>query len=246
MVWIVLAAVALVSLIHTIPVPFLLDDMAGDRSVWHMPRTPPATVYLTFDDGPNPSTTPELLDLLSHEGVPATFFIIDAHVTEDTAPLVTRMAADGHAVALHSGRRWDLLRSPATLARRLTEAADHVEALAGTRPCRAFRPHAGWRSRAMYAALERIDHRLVGWGWMLWDADPFRKRSASRAVARIVPRVRGGDILVRHDGDESAPRAPQTHTVDATRGIVSALRARGFAFGTICGAPSDEEQPPWR
>jgi peptidoglycan/xylan/chitin deacetylase (PgdA/CDA1 family) len=236
MMWIVLAALGLVSLVHTIPAPFLLDAMARERSVWHMPRTPPPTAYLTFDDGPNPATTPELLDLLSQEGVAATFFIIDAHVTEDTAPLVRRMHADGHAVALHSGRRWDLVRSPATLARRLTEAADHVEALAGTRPCRAFRPHAGWRSRAMYAGLEQIDHRLVGWGWMLWDADPFRKRSAARTVARIVPRVRGGDILVMHDGDESAPRAPQAHTVDATRAIVSALRARGFSFGTICEA----------
>jgi peptidoglycan/xylan/chitin deacetylase (PgdA/CDA1 family) len=234
MVWIVVAVLGLVSLVHTVPAPFLLEAMAGDRSVWHMPRTPPPTVYLTYDDGPNPATTPELLDLLSSEGVTATFFIIDTHVTEDTAPLVRRMNADGHAVALHSGRRWDLFRSPAALARRLTDAADHVEARAGTRPCRAFRPHAGWRSRAMYAALERIDYRLVGWGWMLWDADPFRRRSAARAVARIVPRVRSGDIVVMHDGDESAPRAPQTHTVEATRGLVSALRLRGFAFGTIC------------
>jgi peptidoglycan/xylan/chitin deacetylase (PgdA/CDA1 family) len=235
MLWIVLAAVGLAALIHTAPAPFLLDRMAGERSAWHMPRTPPPTVYLTFDDGPNPATTPELLDLLLHEGVAATFFLIDAHVTHDTAPLVGRMFAEGHAVALHSGNRWDSAHSPARLAMQLTEAADRIEQLSGTRPCRAFRPHAGWRSRAMYKGLERIDYRLVGWGWMLWDAAPFRERTAERTVNRIVPRVRAGDIVVMHDGDESAPTAPQAHTVEATERIISSLRPRGFAFGTICG-----------
>jgi peptidoglycan/xylan/chitin deacetylase (PgdA/CDA1 family) len=233
--WLIgLVALGLVALAHVLPVRTPLDALAGDRAVWHMPRTPPPTVYLTFDDGPNPATTPELLDLLRDEGVPATFFVIDAHVSAETAPIVARMFADGHAVALHSGRRWDLLRSPARLAARLVEAADRIERLTGQRPCPAFRPHAGWRSAAMYKALARIDHRLVGWGWMLWDAAPFRERTAERTVNRIVPRVRGGDILVLHDGDESAPTAPQVHTVDAARGLIQELRPRGFTFGTIC------------
>jgi peptidoglycan/xylan/chitin deacetylase (PgdA/CDA1 family) len=200
-----------------------------------MPRTLPPTVYLTYDDGPNPATTPELLDLLSREGVQATFFLIDVHITEDTAPIVRRMNADGHAVGLHSGNRWDLLRSPSSLAARVAAAADRMESLTGTRPCKAFRPHGGWRSHAMYKGLERLDYRLVGWGWMLWDVAPFRERTADRTVARIVPRVRSGDIVVLHDGDERAPRAPQPQTIQATESIVSRLRSRGFVFGTICG-----------
>jgi chitooligosaccharide deacetylase len=79
-----------------------------------MPRSDPPTVYLTYDDGPNPSTTPRLLDVLASGGVHATFFLIDAHVTDETAPVVRRMFA-GDSVALHSGNRWDLLRSPAEL-----------------------------------------------------------------------------------------------------------------------------------
>jgi peptidoglycan/xylan/chitin deacetylase (PgdA/CDA1 family) len=57
-----------------------------------MPSTSPPTIYLTYDDGPNPTTTPDLLDALAREGVRATFFLIDEHVSEDTAPLgaVTR------------------------------------------------------------------------------------------------------------------------------------------------------------
>jgi peptidoglycan/xylan/chitin deacetylase (PgdA/CDA1 family) len=50
------------ALAHTAPAPFLLDALVGRRSAWRMPKTDPPTIYLTFDDGPNPTTTPDLLD----------------------------------------------------------------------------------------------------------------------------------------------------------------------------------------
>src|SRR5438046_9750752 len=130
--WIFIAvAVGIVALAHTAPVPFLFDAIAGRRAVWHMPRTDPPTIYLTFDDGPNPTTTPALLDVLAREGVQATFFLIDRHITDETAPLVRRMFADGHAVALHSHTRRDMLMTPDTFARTLTEAAEHIQRSGG-------------------------------------------------------------------------------------------------------------------
>lgn len=233
MIWLIAIAAAIVALAHTAPAPFVLDAMAGDRAVWHMPRDAPPTVYLTYDDGPNPSTTPELLDLLAAEHVHATFFLIDAHVNDATAPIIRRMFEDGHAVALHSGNRWEMLRSAGELAGALTAAAGRIQTIAGDTPCRLFRPHAGWRSGAMYSALRQIDYRLVGWGWMLWDFD-LRSRTAARTTARIAPRARGGDIIVMHDGDEKAPTRPQVQTVEATRRLVPLLRDRGLAFGTLC------------
>src|ERR687891_1286709 len=104
--------VGIVALAHMAPTRFLLDWMARDRAVWHMSRAAPSTVYLTFDDGPNPTTTPDLLDVLAREGVHATFFLIDRHITAETAPLVRRMFADGHAVALHSHTRAYMLMTP--------------------------------------------------------------------------------------------------------------------------------------
>lgn len=79
---------AVVALAHTAPAPFVLDAMAGDRTVWHMPRGLPLTVYLTYDDGPNPTTTPDLLDVLAREQVRATLFLIDRHLTEETSLFV--------------------------------------------------------------------------------------------------------------------------------------------------------------
>ena len=233
--WIVVViGLGLVALAHTAPAPFLLDMMAGDRAVWHMPRGDPPTIYLTYDDGPNPTTTPNLLDVLAREGVHATFFIIDRHLTEETAPIVRRMFADGHAVALHSANKTYMFKSSSELSHTLKTAADRIETLAGSRPCRAFRPRGGWRSSAMFAGLREIDYRLVGWGWMLWDVDLFRPRTADRTVARVASRVRAGDIVVMHDGDDSAPRKDQRATVEATARLIPTLRARAFEFGIVC------------
>src|SRR5262250_3775307 len=122
--WIVvLIAIGVIVLAHTAPAPFLLDLMNADRAVWHMPRCDPRTIYLTFDDGPNPSTTPDLLDVLAREQAHATFFLIDRHVTEETAPIIRRMFAEGHAVALHTASRADMLWSASEVAQRLTAAA---------------------------------------------------------------------------------------------------------------------------
>ena len=225
---------AVTALAHMWPAPFVIDWMAGDRAVWEMPRTGVPTVYLTFDDGPNPSTTPDLLDVLAAEGEQATFFIIDDHLNADTAPIVRRAFAEGHAVALHSSTRRPMLMGPGELGRMLSAAAARIEALAGGTPCRAFRPHAGWRSGQMYAGLRRLDYRLIGFGWMLWDFNWFRARSAGSSVRRIASRVSDGDIIVMHDGDESAPTRDQRHTVEATRRLIPHLRARGFTFGKIC------------
>lgn len=231
---IVLAGVGLMALTHTAPAPFLLDAMAGDRAIWHMPPTPVPTIYLTFDDGPNPTTTPDVLDVLQREGVHATFFLIDRHITGETAPLVRRMFAEGHSVALHSASRKYMLASPDAFARTLSEWADRIASSAGSRPCRAFRPHAGWRGGQMYAGLREIDYTLVGWSWMLWDFNWWRPRTASSTTGRILPRVHSGDIVVMHDGDESAPRKDQRQTVEAIDTLIPALRARGFSFGTVC------------
>jgi peptidoglycan/xylan/chitin deacetylase (PgdA/CDA1 family) len=224
----------LLGLSHILPGRFLLDVMAGDRAVWEMPRRSPPAVYLTYDDGPNPQTTPDLLDVLARERVRATFFLIDDHVTDTTAPIVQRMFADGHSVAIHSSTRAYMFLSSDDLGETVIDAADRIEALAGTRPCRAFRPHAGWRNGEMFEGLRDIDYRLIGWGWMLWDFNWMRPRRAEDSFERIYERASDGDIIVMHDGDESEPEVDQRHTVDATARLIPALRARGLSFGTVC------------
>ena len=86
----------------------------------------------------------------------------------------------------------------------------------------------------MYNGLRRIDFTLVGWGWMLWDFNWLRARTADSTASRVIPRVSAGDIVVMHDGDESAPWKEQGQTVEATARLIPELRARGLEFGTVC------------
>lgn len=224
-------------LTHTAPFPFLLEAFRPKHSVWHMPRDPGRPrIYLTFDDGPNPTATPALLDVLAKEKAHATFFLIDKHLTEETAPIVRRMFDEGHAVALHSDTRAMMIKSPDALASTLTAAADRIEKMAGRRPCPFFRPHAGWRSGLMYAGLKKMDYRLAGWSWGLWDWNWWKPREAQDLARRLSRRANDGDIIVMHDGHHVNPRADRRYAVEATGLMIPALRARGFEFGTMCTA----------
>ena len=129
--------------------------------------------------------TPTLLDALRDTNAHATFFLIDEHITHDTIPIVRRIAAEGHAIGLHSGTRRLMIMSPEELADRLEAAAARIRDITGREPCRLFRPHAGWRSRSMYKGLKKIDHQLVGWSWGMWDFNWYRGRDARSIVERL-------------------------------------------------------------
>lgn len=237
----VVAIVAIIAgvavLAHIAPFPFLFDAVNGDVSVWRVPLPPgKRTIYLTFDDGPNPVATPELLDLLREQQVLATFFLIDRHVTGETAPLVRRMFEEGHGVGQHSGNRWLMLHSPDRLAAELTSAAGRIERLAGSRPCPLFRPHAGWRGIQMFTALRRTGYKLAGWSWFTWDWVWFRQRTGERVAAQVLSHAAPGKIVVLHDGHHDNPRADRRYTIEAVRRIIAALRADGYEFASLCDA----------
>ena len=176
------------------------------RSLWEGPKGDLApAIYLTYDDGPNPEATPQLLDVLAREGASATFFVIPEFVTAETAPLVWRAVEEGHGVALHSGTRALMLKAPDDLATLLEVQADQIEALSGARPCRLFRPHAGWRGSQMYDGLDRAGYRLAGWGFAMWDFNWWRAPQPARLAARLAVRASDGSIVVMHDGHHRIP-----------------------------------------
>src|SRR5687768_5631468 len=126
---VVLAILAggVIFLAHTAPFPFLLEAFRPSRSLWRVPpgRGAP-TNYLTFDDGPNLSWTPLVLDALRDERARATFFLIDEHITAETEAVVRRIAEEGHAIGLHSCSRKPVVMSPEALVARLSKAADRI------------------------------------------------------------------------------------------------------------------------
>jgi peptidoglycan/xylan/chitin deacetylase (PgdA/CDA1 family) len=230
----VVAAVAPLS--HTAPFPFLLELF--HRSVWRVrpdPNAPP-TVYVTFDDGPNPDWTPALLDALQDHGVRATFFLIDRHISAETATVVKRIADEGHAIGLHSGDRWLMLDGSDVMAGKIEDAAARIRTVTGREPCHLFRPHGGWRSAAMYSGLRKAGYTLVGWSWRMWDWNWWRGPNVDPVVARLARSASAGSIVVIHDGHHVNPRADRRHSIEIVRRLIPRLRDRGFAFGTLCDA----------
>ena len=228
--------VAVVVLAHTVPGPFLLEAFRPKQSLWRMPEEPgpAASIYLTFDDGPNPDWTPPLLETLAATQARATFFLIDDHITDETRDIVRRIADEGHAIGLHSGTRRLMIEPAADLAARLDRNAERIRAITGQEPCRLFRPHAGWRSGEMYDGLGRAGYRLAGWSWGMWDFDWGRRRNAGRLAARLAGKASDGDIIVIHDGHHKDPRADRRHAAETIARLVPALTARGFAFKPLC------------
>ncbi len=230
----VIAGVA--ALAHTAPFPFLLELFHRSQTRWRV--TPqagaPPAVYLTFDDGPNPDWTPALLDALRDGRVHATFFLIDRHVTPETEPIVKRIADEGHAIGLHSGDRWLMLDPADVMAGRIRDAAARIQAITGREPCHLFRPHGGWRSAAMYAGLRKAGYTLTGWSWRMWDWNWWRGPNVEPLAARLARDASDGSIIVIHDGHHVNPRADRRYAIEAVKLLIPRLRARGFAFGTLC------------
>ena len=241
MIAIVALVVGAIAAAHMVPFPFLFEAFRPSRSLWRVKPAAgaPPTLYFTFDDGPNPHWTPPLLDALRDGGMQATFFLIDEHITEETAPIVARMAAEGHAIGLHSGTRKLMTLSPEALAERLQRAASRIQAITGRAPCRLFRPHAGWRSPSMYAGLGKAGYQLAGWSWGMWDWDWWRAPRADRIASRILRKASAGDIIVIHDGHHKNPSLDRSHAGETVRRLVPELRSRGFAFGTLCEPAAD-------
>ena len=195
-------------------------------------------VYLTFDDGPNPEATPALLDVLARHNVVATFFVIDRHLTPDTAAIVRRAAAEGHAIALHSHTQaadGAVTRRAGPYARRGRREARRVST--GVEPCsgvpaawrRAQRRHDGGPATERTAA-GGMGNVPLGLGLVPEHATPI---GSCRALAG---RAGPGSIIVLHDGHHKNPRADRRYTIETVERLIPLLRAKGLEFGTICDA----------
>ena len=231
---VILAAAGIAILAHIAPFPFLLDTTG--TTVWRLPANGARTIYLTFDDGPNPTATPQLLDLLKSKQAPATFFLIGRYVNEETAPIIRRMFDEGHSVALHTGDRWLLTRTAGSLARKLREDSERIQRLTGHAPCRLFRPHAGWRSIPMIRGARQAGFKIAGWSWMSWDWVWFRERTGARVARQVVANAAPGKIIVIHDGHHRNPQADRKYAIEAAAQIIDGLRAKGYRFAGLCDA----------
>lgn len=183
----------------------------------------PGELALTFDDGPNPTWTPKLLDTLSSHGVHATFFLLGGFA-EQQPDLVRRIAAGGHLIGNHSWSHPDLSRTSARrVSEELARTSDLLEQTIGA-PVRYFRPPFGARRPVVFRIARDLGLRPVLWNAMTND---WNEPTADQITARLAEKVehitRAGSAvnIVLHDGGHRALTTNREPSVTAAERLIA-------------------------
>jgi peptidoglycan/xylan/chitin deacetylase (PgdA/CDA1 family) len=192
------------------------DAVAADAQA-AVEQTPPL-IALTFDDGPRPATTAQLLDGLSQRGVQATFFLIGEQLPGNEE-LVRRMAQEGHQIGIHTYDHVMLTGLNQT---------DFDAQVARTRQllC-SILGYDDFVLRPPYGLCDEGVRAMAGCPIILWSIDPedWGDKNTQREVEQIVREARDGSIILLHDIYPTS--------VDAALQVIDQLHQQGFLFVTV-------------
>lgn len=190
----------------------------------------PGKIALTFDDGPNPAATPQLLELLAKYSVRATFFAIGEFARREPA-LLREVAAAGHVVGSHTmSHPWLAWQSGGRIRWELAESQRVIEDVLG-QPVRQFRPPHGARRPYVLRVARELGLRTVQWNVIAndWEAVPVAT-IAGRVMRGIAAQHRRGMAanVVLHDGSHAGLGADRLRTVAATAMLLARHPAEAF------------------
>ncbi len=191
-------------------------------------------VALTFDDGPHPQYTPQLLSVLRQNNVKATFFVV-GELAQKNPDLIRMERSQGNIVANHTFHHYNLTRIPGpevTTEWKLCQ--DAVQRILGE-TMRFGRPPGGDYNRQVVRAASQLGLTTV-----LWTDDPGDYASPGKKAidTRLLRRVGNGGIILLHDGVQE--------TVDILPEVIKQLRDRGFRFVTVPELQAGLGNPPPR
>jgi len=198
------------------PLPFLTNIQSAPRDG--------AAVYLTFDDGPTPLYTNQVLDLLARYGAKATFFVLGSSV--DAHPeIAQRIVAEGHTLGNHTYYHEALPRETDEVVTQTLSATTNAIARATGRTSSCMRPP--------YGSLDDRTLRLVeaqGMSVAMWevDSDDWKLNDPYTIAAGVLRNTRLGHRVLFHDGP--ANRGP---TVAALESVLAVLSERGVRFAAL-------------
>jgi peptidoglycan-N-acetylglucosamine deacetylase len=183
-----------------------------------------STIALTFDDGPGPRWTPEVLAVLRRHGAVATFCMVSENLPGREA-LVQEVAAAGMRLCDHSRTHDEQLpdQPPERIADEVLGAGAALSAAAGGAPVDWFRaPGGNWSSGVVELAAR---HGMQPLGWTV-DPRDWAQPGVAAIVAAVQREIQGGSIVLLHDGG-----GPREQTVQALEELIPWLAARGYRFG---------------
>lgn len=176
-------------------------------------------VYLTFDDGPIPEVTPQVLDILAQHGVKATFFMVGENA-ERYAALVDRVRAEGHVVGNHTYRH---MRGHQSCYQAYVSDALQGEQLLHTR---LFRPPHGRMRFSQKRAMLNAGYTIYLWDVLTHDYNPCY--TSAKMLAVVQRYTRNGSIIVFHDSLKAGDR--MLHTLPE---VITWLKQEGYQFGVL-------------
>jgi peptidoglycan/xylan/chitin deacetylase (PgdA/CDA1 family) len=206
--------------------------------VWAGPAGQKA-VALTFDDGPSPVYTPQIMALFKKYQAHGTFFVMGQRVEQHPA-LVLGLIKGGHEVGNHSFSH-PRFTGIAQLSREqeLERTAVDLDLLGCPQSERLFRPPYSAYDQRLKTYLAHTHRRLVMWSI---DSGDWRGLAAPAIIKNVLSRVRSGSIIIFHDSDEKA-RADRHPTVEALSIILPALKAAGYRMVTVSELLSGHSSP---
>jgi peptidoglycan-N-acetylglucosamine deacetylase len=184
---------------------------------------------LTYDDGPNDPYTGQLLDVLAKANAKATFFLIGRYVKQ-RPDIVRRLVEAGHAIGNHT---WDhpnmIFCSPSETRRQLAETQKAIEDACGITP-KLFRPPFGGRRPGTFQTARAMDLQPIMWRVICYDWSAKSNESIERKARA---HIKGGDVIVLHDGSHVAFGISRAHTVKATENLLREYREKGYGFVSV-------------
>ena len=205
-----------------------LDPPVPYRSRRHRPEfyvdKGPRAIALTIDDGPDPEWTPQVLRLLRHYEVTATFCQVGSRIKAHRG-LVRAVAEEGHLIANHTWTHANLAKAaPGVVRSQLERTSDAIEAVTRQRPSVFRAPYGSW-SEATYQACKHLGMRPLQWSV---DPQDWSRPGISHIVDTILLRTRPGSIILEHDGG-----GDRSQTLAALSIALPALLDDGFEFVTV-------------
>jgi peptidoglycan/xylan/chitin deacetylase (PgdA/CDA1 family) len=187
-------------------------------------------VALTFDDGPDPEVTPQVLAILERHGAKASFFCVGNRALRHPE-LCRAIARRGHAVENHSQSHSHYFAAfgPRRIALEVDRGQQTLLELTGEVP-RFFRPAAGLRNVFLDPVLARRGLRLATWTRRGFDT---RERRADVVLGRLVRDLRGGDILTLHDGNAARTAAGTPVVLEVLPRLLRIIRDAGLHTVTL-------------
>ena len=187
-------------------------------------------IALTVDDGPDPSVTPQVLDMLDRHAVLATFFCIGERAAR-YPDLCREIVRRGHAVENHTQhhRHHFALMGRSGFMRELQAAQQTLTAITGQRPL-FFRAPAGLRNPFLDPVLARLGLRLASWSGRGFDT---RIGDVERVKKRLLRGLRAGAILLLHDGNAARTSDGIPVILEVLPAVLGAARAADLRFVTL-------------